>query len=905
VIVGSPTAGRQQTELSGLVGYFVNPIPVRAKFAPDTTFDALIDQLRQTVLAAFEHADYPLPLLIERMQLARDPSRSPLFQVMFILQKAPALGDIGLEALALGTGGARLELGGLQLESLALEQRIAQFDLTLTMGEADDRLAGTFEYNTNLFEVATVARLMARFKDLLAHLVADPQQPIAYLPLLTQPEQQQFAAWNDTWVPDLPPASLVELFERQVELTPDAIAVLLPEAGALGMAAPNEDHHAGRASLTYSELNARANKLARRLRKLGVGPEVCVGLCLDRSLELVVAIMGVLKAGGAYLPLDPDYPAERQIFMLRQARASSLLTQKRQLDTIDQSALANDALPLICLDRDWAYIADESAANLEQLSSPEHLACVIYTSGSTGQPKAVLLENRNLINLVHSFIKSYEPGTADRILPLTGIASASFVGEVLPMLCSGGALVLPDKEEFLDFQKLITVIAREHVTILSTVPALLAGINALSDHLKLRLLLSGGETLFSNEVDQLLGSATVVNGYGLTETTVCSTYYILKPTDIGSEAPIPIGKPLINNQIFILDKNMQRVPIGVSGELYIAGEGLARGYLGDPAATAERFVPNPFNSERLEMRDWTFRFARGRELGNASQPISSSDRLYRTGDLARYRPDGQIEFHGRNDHQVKIRGFRIELGEIEMCLSHHPAVAEAVVLAHELGQAGGNGAAPQDKRLIAYIVPSPSSVVTSRLSHAHENSAIHVHPTEGHGQLIANLRSFIQARLPDYMVPSAFVILTALPLTPNGKVDAQALPIPDSARPALTQAYVAPQGEAERRIAAVWQEVLGLEKVGVHDNFFELGGHSLLLVKAHTSLRTMFDRPLSLVDLFTYPTVSSLAQYLSEEQQASPVFEKIQALADKQLLARSRRQQRMRSAVRRGENTDE
>ncbi|HLF24977.1 MAG TPA: amino acid adenylation domain-containing protein [Anaerolineae bacterium] len=878
VIIGSPTAGRQQAELAGLVGYFVNPVAARSTFSADLTFEALLDQVRQTVLATFEHADYPLALLIERLHLARDLSRSPLFQVMFILQKAPALGDAGLEALALGAQGARLELGGLQLESLSLEQRIAQFDLTLTLGETDGRLAGTFEYNTDLFEAATIDRWIRHFENLLMSVTANPQLRIADAPLLTPAEQQQFTAWNDTCVADVGPASLVELFERQVEHAPEALAVLLPEAETPAADAPNGNHRTNEWRLTYQELNQRANQLAHYLQRLGVGPEDCVGLCLERSLELVVAILGVLKAGGAYVPLDPDYPPERLAFMLKETRANALLTEERLIEAIGPVPFAQDEIQLLYLDRDWPRIAQESQANPASPARPENLACVIYTSGSTGQPKGVLLENRNLVNLVRSFIESYRPGLGDRILPLTAIASASFVGEVLPMLCSGGALVLPDKAEFLDFQKLVALIAQESVTILSTVPSFLAGINALADQLPhLRLMLSGGEALFANQVDRLLDSATVVNGYGLTETTICSTYHFVQPSDLQADTPIPMGQPLRNTQIHILDKNLQKLPVGCIGELYIAGAGLARGYLNDPALTAERFIPN---SVLIEGRT-------GGDAELSSFDLSPSSRLYKTGDLARWLPDGQLEFLGRADHQVKIRGFRIELGEIETRLGQHPAVHEAVVVARDVERTTDNGkTASPDKRLVAYVAPTEDQ---RRRTKADESVV-------GRSSFVIELRAFLKEKLPDYMLPSAFILLDRLPLTPNGKVDVKALPLPDSARPELAAAYVAPQSEVERTIAGVWQTILQLDKVGVHDNFFELGGHSLLLVKAHTQLRAAFNRPLSLVDLFKYPTIHSLAQYLSQEQPAAPSFDRIQAVAEKQREARTRRQQLMKES---------
>ena len=856
LLVGSPTAGRSEAELAGLIGYFVNPIVIRADLSQNPTFESLLGRVRQAVLGAFEHQDYPLALLIERLQPARDPSRSPVFQVMFVLQKAPLLADANpaLNAFALGGAGARMELGGLELESLALEQRIAQFDLTLSVGETPSGLTGNFEYNTDLFEAETIARLAEHFETLLEGIVADPRQKLSDLPLLTDVEQECLATWNETRTDALPELSLRELFERQARQTPEALAVILPATADRGLQ-----------QINYAELNQRANQLAHHLKKLGVGPEVCVGLCLERSVEMIVAILGVLKAGGAYVPLDPAYPEERLAFILEDAQASVLITQS-QLWTKDEGPLRgteDGELRTIYLDADWLSDSQSAISNPQFTTSSNNLTCIIYTSGSTGEPKGVLIQNGSLVNLVQSFIQSYQPGTGDRILPLTSVASASFVGEVLPILCAGGAVVLPDKAEFLDFAKLLTLISEQAITILSTVPSLIAGLNSIASDLpRLRLILSGGEALLANEVNQLLGSATVVNGYGLTETTICSTYHILETSDLDSTSPLPIGKPLINNQIYVLDKHLNQMPLGCLGELYIAGEGLARGYVGRPELTAERFIPNPF-LEKDEL-------GRMKDEKKSRTPFilhPSSFRLYKTGDLARYLPNGNIEFLGRDDQQVKIRGFRIELGEIESRLGRHPAVREGVVVAR--AEADG------DKRLVAYVTPRPAQTCDAD-----------------------ELRRWLARTLPDYMVPSAFVILATLPLTSHGKVDLKALSVaegfaPDGLRPELRATYLAPRSEMERTIAAVWQEVLKVEKVGIQDNFFELGGHSLLLVKVHSRLQEVLHQSLVLVDLFRYPTVSTLAGYLSQAHrdtdQAS--FQEMQTRADKQKEFRNRRRQ--------------
>ena len=461
------------------------------------------------------------------------------------------------------------------------------------------------------------------------------------------------------------------------------------------------------------------------------------------------------------------------------------------------------------LDGDGEGIAAAPESRPPLRGSAGNAACVIYTSGSTGQPKGVVLTHRNLVNMVVSFIRSYSPDVSDRLLPLTSIASASFVGEIFPILCADGALVLPDREEILDTRRLVELIARSQVSILSTVPSLIATLNAMKEELpRLRLILAGGEALTAGDVDRILESATIVNGYGLTETTICSTSYQIGMTDLQSGGTLPIGRPLMNHRLHILDYELSLMPVGGTGKLYIAGDGVARGYHGNPALTAERFVPDPFGQ---------------------------GGRMYRTGDLASWLPDGNILFLGRVDQQVKVRGFRIELGEIETVLGACPGIAESVVVPRQ--EAG-------EKRLVAYVVAAA--------------------PADGGeppaaGALLAHLR----AKLPEYMVPSAFVFLPALPLSPNGKVDARALPAPERVRPELEAAYAAPKSELERIIATVWQEALAVGKVGIHDNFFDLGGHSLLLARVHARLREVLGRDISLVELFKNPTVSSLAAALS------------------------------------------
>ncbi|HEU4323402.1 MAG TPA: amino acid adenylation domain-containing protein [Roseiflexaceae bacterium] len=833
-VIGTPTAGRSRAEFTDLVGYFVNSVALRANLAGAPSFGQLVERVRQNSLSAFAHQDYPLVTLIERMQLGRDLSRSPLFQVMFALQKASVRDEVDLTAFALGDGGSRITVGGQEWEALPLAQRVAQFDLSLAMGETADGLAATLEYNTDLFDGTTAQRMAHYFQTLLEAIVADPAQRIDDLPLLNADEQRRvLVSWNATAAPVPAVPSVHALFEAQARRTPAATAVIY-----------------GDDRLTYRELDSRADALAARLRRLGVGPETLVGICADRSVEMMIGVMGILKAGGAYLPLDPTYPAERLAFILNQTRTPVLLTQEALRDGLP----AHNAT-VICLDCEG-----DSAPAVADLPRtpvlPDNLACVIFTSGSTGQPKGVELTHGGIINLIESFVRSYEPGTSDRMLPLTSLASASFVGEIFPPLCAGGGLVLPNNVEVLDFEALCALITRQHVTMLSAVPSLIARLNSRADALpELRLLLSGGEALALGDIDKLLDTTTISNGYGLTETTVCSTFYHVNPRQADTGGYVSIGKPLINTEIYILDERMHPAPIGVPGELYVGGAGLARGYLDDPALTAERFVPNPFG-ERLETRDV-------RLVGSEAQASSlkpQASRLYRTGDRARWLPDGMIEFVGRIDHQVKIRGFRIELGEIETLLCSHESIREAVVVARE--------DAPGDKRLVAYAVPSTEAAV-------------------------AELREFLRERLPGYMIPAAFVLLETLPLTPNGKVDLRALPLPSTDR-TESATYLAPRSEFEHTIAAAWQSALKVEKVGIHDNFFDLGGHSLLMVQVHTELREVYGQ-LTLIDMFRHPTVSALAAHLSAARPAESALVEVQDRVQKQKAFRDRRKELLKN----------
>ncbi len=684
-----------------------------------------------------------------------------------------------------------VELPGLKMRPVRGEGNSAKYDLTLFVIEGRDGLTANVEYSADLFEASTMARMLEHFFVLLEGLIANQDQRVSSLPLMTEREEAQaLVEWNDTKVEYPVEHSLPALFEAQVERTPEAVALVYEDT-----------------QVTYRELNDRANRLAHHLRRLGVEPELLVGVCMERSLEMMVGILGVLKAGGAYVPLDPAYPAERLAFMLEDSQAPVLLTQQRLLDSL--SATSNSQCHVICVDAIEEMLAEESVENPASGPDAEHPAYVIYTSGSTGQPKGVLISHGAICNHMLWQLSHLSVTANDCVLQKTAFSfDASGTEFYLPLL-AGARLVLAQPGGHQDVAYLIDAMIERQVTILQLVPSLL---RALSDEPRfercesLRRVICAGEPLLPKlqaRFNACLG-AELHNLYGPTEAAIDVTCW--PHQDARGAAIVPIGRPIANTQIYLLNSEMQPAPVGVAGELHIGGANLARGYLNRPELTAERFVPNAFSEE-------------------------PDARLYRTGDLARYLPDGAIEFLGRSDHQVKVRGVRIELGEVEAALSQHPAVREAVVVARDEGEDAAG-----DKRLVAYLVSDQQPA-----------------PTAG------AWRAFLKERVPEYMTPSAFVTLDALPLTPNGKIDRRALPAPEKARLDLESAFVAPRNPVEELLAETWASVLGVERVGIHDNFFSLGGHSLLAMKLITRMRGIFQVELSLRQLFEKPTVAQLA----------------------------------------------
>jgi amino acid adenylation domain-containing protein len=779
-LVGSPAAARNSALWALVVGYFVNPLVLRADLHGNPSFVELLARVRRTVLDAFAHQDLPFALLVERLQPRRDASRSPLFQHMFVMQQSPLTGVEGLAPFALGENGSKLEFGELVLESIALQRRVALFDLRLEMADAGEMLVGSMEYNTDLFETATIERMLGHFQTLLESIVVNPHQHLAEQSILTAHEKHELVVkWNETKRDYAPKRLLHELIEAQVARTPDSIAVIF------------EDE-----CLTYAELDERANELAVELRHRGVGPDGIVAVCMERSVELVVALLGVLKAGGAYLPLDPSYPRERLRFMLEDSQPVVLLKQ-------------TDA---ICVEE---VVSGKGAKEQRERSvSPKNLAYVIYTSGSTGKPKGAMNTHEGIVNRLLWMQDRYQLTSSDCVLQKTPFSFDVSVWEFFWPLLTGAKLVLAKPGGHQDPAYLAELIEREQVTTIHFVPSMLQAFltgAAMNRCQSLERVICSGEALsyeLQESFHQLL-DAELHNLYGPTEASVDVTHWTCERNS--QRAIVPIGRPITNTEIYIVDSMGQPVPAGVAGELLIGGLGLGRGYLNRPDLTAERFQPHPF----------------------ATTPGA---RLYRSGDLARYQADGQIEYLGRLDQQVKLRGFRIELGEIEAALSAHSAVRTCVVTTYEV--------TPGDPRLIAYVV------------HKNETTA-------------EDLRHHLQQRLPEYMVPAFFIRLDQIPHLPNGKIDRRSLPAPTNLRPELAREFVAPRNEIEAEVAEIWAAVLRLERVGIHDNFFELGGHSLLATQIVARINQSFPIDFPLRQMFETPTVDAMAQCLATALRAA------------------------------------
>lgn len=767
IVVGTPIAGRPVPEVEDLIGLFINTLTIRSQVASDTIVRDFLSHVKQVALGAYAHQDLPFERLVKELQPDRSLAHNPLFQVMFVLQSEEI---------------PPLQLPEVTVDHFRIDHVMANFDLTLDITEHGDELICMFESNADLFKPETIERITNHFQTLLAGMTADPQQKIADLPILTATERQQLLYdWNQTATVQATATTIQEMFELQVAATPDAVALVCDEQ-----------------QLTYRDLNESVNRFAHYLRERGVGRDTMVAMCLHRSAHLMVALMGILKAGGAYVPLDPGYPEGRLELMMADSGAPLLVTE-----TSLAGRVKTNADGIISINELAHELAKRSTANPPPINDREDLAYVIYTSGSTGKPKGVLVPHRSVVNLLASTQKTPGMTSQDVVLAITTVSFDIAVSEVILPLTVGARIILVSRDTAANGAQLLRTIRERQVTFIDATPA------------TWRLLLSAGwagtpglTAICTGEampldlaVSLTERCARVWNGYGPTETTVWSSFYEV-PRDIKR---ILIGRPVANTSAYVLDRSGQPVPIGVTGELFIGGECVTRGYHNRADLTAERFVPDPF------------------------RPGAS---MYKTGDVVRYLADGNLECLGRNDNQIKLRGYRIELGEIEAALAEHQAIRQAVVVPHRQDD---------DQRLVAYLIP-----------------------TNGHVPL-SDVREFLQTRLPDYMVPALFITVPSFPLSPAGKVDRQALPAPEDCKRESEKAFIAPADELELKLARIWERVLKVSPVGTDENFFELGGHSLLAVKLFVEVEKNFGKNLPLATLFQAPTVRQLARVLRDE----------------------------------------
>ncbi|MES1022176.1 amino acid adenylation domain-containing protein [Gloeocapsa sp. BRSZ] len=782
VVYGVTVSGRPAdlAKAESIVGMFINTLPVRVTIDAE---ESLLSWLRKLQSQLAEIRQYEYSPLVEVQGWSEVPRGLSLFESILVFENYPVDGIL------------KEWQGNLEVQSISAVDN-TNYPLTVSIIPGE-QLEIIIDYQSDRFDFATIHRMLGHLQTLLQGMVNHPHREIKDLALLTDTEKHQLLVeWNSNKVDYPQNICLHQLFENVVQQTPHAIAV----------------EFAGR-SLTYQQLNQQANKVAHYLQKLGVIPDQLIGICVERSLEMAIALLGILKAGGAYVPLDPAQPQQRLEFMLHDAGCSILLTQKRLVDTI-----STYAKKIIYLDADWELIANEQESNPISNVQPENLAYLIYTSGSTGESKGVMIQHNNLVNAYYAWEKAYQLSSQVRChLQMASFSFDVFSGDLIRALCSGGKLVLCPREILLEPQQLYELMRQHKIDCAEFVPVVLRNLVQYLEKNQqkldfMRLVICGSDSWYGAEYSKfrdVLGKETrLINSFGVTEATIDSSYFEHAAVELLDEQLVPIGRPYPNSKLYILDDYLQPVPVGVTGELYIGGEGLARGYHNRPDLTTERFITNIFSQKPQE-------------------------RLYKTGDLVRYLPDGNIEFLGRIDNQVKLRGFRIELGEIEALLSKDPDLRETVVIVREDN--------PGDKRLVAYIVPTTGNFDSANNS-----------------ELIPKLRKYLKANLPQYMVPSAFVLLEKLPLTPNGKIDRKALPIPDTARPELQTVFIAPRTSIEETLVQIWTETLRLKQVGINDNFFELGGDSILslqiIAKAKQAGLQLTPR-----QIFEYQTIADLA----------------------------------------------
>jgi surfactin family lipopeptide synthetase C len=808
IVYGVTVSGRP-TNLTGaesMVGLFINTLPVRVQIE---TENSLLSYLKQLQTQLLEIREYEYTPLVEIQGWSEVPRGLPLFESILVFENYPI--DRVLQQ---------------QQENLAIENVTAfdhtNYPLTVTVIPGEE-LEIAIAYTTRRFNANTITRMLGHLQTLLQGMVTNPQTKLVDLPLLTVAEQSQLLAFNQTLniiAESKLKQGIHQLFESVVQKEPNAVAVVDREQ-----------------SITYQQLNQQANQIARYLQKLGVGAEILVGIYGDRSLATIGGILGILKAGGAYLPLDPNLPEQRLAFMLQDSGCEILLTQKHLL-----ASLTNYSGKVICLDRDWELIDREEDINLPHELQPDNLAYIIYTSGSTGQPKGVMVNHSSLVNAYFAWEDAYQLGSIKTHLQMANFSFDVFTGDLVRALCSGGKLVLCPRDLLLEADKLYSLIQQQQIECAEFVPVVLRNLmqylEQTQQQLDMDLVICGSDSWYGREYDrfqQFLGQQTrLINSFGVTEATIDSCYFERDTGKISSEQLVPIGKPFTNTQLYVLDRQMRSLPIGVAGELYIGGLGVARGYYNRPELTKEKFIKNPFIEQLILDRK------------------SLLPSLYKTGDKVRYLGDGNIEFLGRIDNQVKLRGFRVELGEIEAILGQNPLIKENIVVLREDN--------PGDKRLVAYIVSKSKQIDYSPIK--------------------LQLRNFLREKLPEYAIPSALVFLEKLPVSANGKIERKSLPTPKE-QIDLTNEYTPPTNAVEEILAGIWAKILHVQRVGIHDNFFDLGGHSLLATQVISRIREAFQIELPIRCLFESPSVAQLAQTLIQREAKVGITEKMAQILKK------------------------
>lgn len=814
IIVGTPKACRSRKTLT-TVGFFVNTIPIRSRLNAHQRFVDLLRQVDNNFTIAGEQHVYPFSLMVEKIQPKRDPGRSPVYQAVFSFQKSSKkIETDGLAHIAVGESGGQMSWGSIAVTTKAVSLCVAPFDLSLLAAETDSDIILSLQYNLDLFEQKTITRMLVHFAALLHSIVENPYEFLRHLPILDQKERSRVLhEWNSTFRENVRRHSVKDHFEHIAASLPDAVAILQSDR-----------------ELTYRRLNEKANQVAHFIRKKNVNLETPVAIKMDRSLQLFIGIWGILKAGGAYLPLDPSYPKERIDFMLKDSGVKVVLTQESYL-----SSFSNLGVQVLALDLLASELERESVQNPDVTVYPDSLAYIIYTSGSTGKPKGTLLQNRGIGNLVEVQRRVFDIQKTDRILQYASISFDASVWEMVMAHLNGAALVLTPADAQVDPRALVEFLRERAVSVVTLPPSLVAMLPKM-ELPRLRAIITAGEACRLQSVQLWSHGHRFYNAYGPTETTVCAT---IKDVTGSTDPNPPIGRPLDNFRLYVLDGDLQPVPIGVPGELFISGISLARGYVNRPDLTATHFLPDPYNPH-------------------------SGARMYKTGDRVCFLSSGDIEFLGRIDLQVKMRGYRIETGEIQNALLEHPEVHDAVVIARSDGN--------HDMSLCAYYKSTTSEPLNR-----------------------AELASFLRKTLPAYMIPAFFMHMKEFPLTQNGKIDSSSFPVPSHAQQP-GRPLVKPQNELERIIAAVWRETLGVENPSIHDNFFEIGGHSILMMKLHASLLERFDANMSVVELFQYPTIASQAQLIlrSKDQTMTTLRGEKRATLQKARLAAQRQQMRNR-----------